>query len=97
MNLLRGMERPRLRPLSSRAVIPMADDTSSSDMSGMHGHMMVCCGVIVLYLGIIAISSGAAIVGLSTGQKYLAMGGFAIAVIASMAYLYRRSAISVGE
>ena len=70
----------------------MADDTSPSDMSGMHGHMMVCCGMIVLYLGIIAISSGAAIVGLSTGQKYLAMGGFAIAVIAAMAYLYRRSA-----
>ena len=72
----------------------MADDTSSSDMSGMHGHMMICCGMIVLYLGIIAISSIAAIIGLSTGQKYLAMGGFAIAVITSMVYLYRRSAIS---
>lgn len=61
-------------------------------MSGMHGHMMICCGVMILYFGVIAISSVAAIVGLSTGLKYLAMGGFAIAVIASMAYLYRRSA-----
>ena len=74
----------------------MADDTSSSDMSGMHGHMMICCGVMVLYFGIIAIGSVAAIVGLSTGQKYLAMGGFAVAVIAAMAYLYRRSTATAG-
>lgn len=91
------MQRPFSLPLLSLAVISMADDTSSSHMSGMHGHMMICCGMIVLYLGIIAISSVAAIIGLSTGQKYLAMSGFAIAVVASMAYLYRRSATSVGE
>lgn len=56
--------------------------------------MMVCCGMMVLYFGIIAISSIAGVVGLTTGQTYLAIGGFTTAVIGSLAYLYRRMSAS---
>lgn len=69
----------------------IAMNDSPAPMSGMHGHMLVCCGMMVLYFGAIAISSTAGVVGLSTGQTYVSTGGFSIAVIVSLVYIYRRS------
>ena len=58
--------------------------------SGMHRHMLLCCGTMMVLFGAFGISSVAAAVGLTTGQTYLTIAGFVIAAGAVIVHLYRK-------
>ena len=66
----------------------MTDDSTHG--SGMHRHMLLCCGTMTVVFGALGISSVAAAVGLTTGQTYLTIAGFVIAAGAVIAHLYRK-------
>lgn len=68
----------------------MTDDSNSAHNSGMHRGMLLCCGAMVVIFGAFGISSVAAAIGLSTGQTYLTIAGFAVAAVTLIAYLYRK-------
>lgn len=56
----------------------------------MHRSMLVCCGAMFVIFGTFAVSSVATIIGLTTGQAYLAIAGFIIAALVTLTYLYKR-------
>lgn len=69
----------------------MRDDPSAADEMSMHRSMLICCGMMVVLVGAIAISSIAATIGLATGQTYLITAGFIGISVGVIAYLYRKS------
>ena len=70
----------------------MADDSTHDP--GMHRHMLLCCGTMTVIFGALGISSVAAIVGLTTGQTYLAIAGFVLAAGTVIVYLYQKQSPS---
>ena len=68
----------------------MDSGSSASHDGAMHRSMLVCCGAMLVIFGTFAISSVATIIGLTTGQTYLAIAGFIIAALAALTYLYKR-------
>ena len=68
----------------------MDSDSSAGHDGAMHRSMLVCCGAMLVIFGAFAISSVATVIGLTTGQTYLAIAGFVIAAAATLAYLYKR-------
>ena len=60
----------------------------------MHRHMLLCCGTMTVIFGALGISSVAAIVGLTTGQTYLAIAGFVLAAGTVIVYLYQKQSPS---
>lgn len=51
----------------------------------------------LVIFGAFAVSSVATIIGLTTGQTYLAIAGFVIAAIATLAYLYKKTKRNEGS
>ena len=70
--------------------IPMDSGSSASHDGAMHRSMLVCCGAMLVIFGAFAVSSVATVIGLTTGQTYLAIAGFMIASVATLTYLYKR-------
>ena len=68
----------------------MDSESSASHDGAMHRSMLVCCGAMLVIFGALAVSSVATIIGLTTGQTYLAIAGFVIAATATLVYLYKK-------
>ena len=72
----------------------MRDDPSAADEMSMHRSMLICCGMMVVLVGAIAISSVGATFGLATGQTYLVTAGFIGISAGVIFYLSRKSTAS---
>lgn len=66
----------------------LRNDPSAADTMDMQRSMLVCCGMMTVVIGAIALSSVAAMFGLTTGLTYLIIGGFVGISASIMAYLY---------
>lgn len=67
----------------------MRDDPSAAHEISMQRHMLICCGMMTVVFGVIAVSSVAATFGLAIGQTYLVTAGFIGISVGVIAYLYR--------
>lgn len=72
----------------------MHDDPSAADAMSMQRRVLICCGMMTIVIGVIAISSVAATFGLATSQTYLVIAGFIGISVGVIAYLYRKSTAS---
>lgn len=66
----------------------MREDPSAAHEMSMQRHMLICCGMMTIVIGAIALSSVAAMLGLATGQTYLLIASFVGISLSIMAYFY---------